>query len=309
VGRNDNILWWPHLCKRKRHKRRRTFCYTKRGGTAQTGALTFATSTLALNGQTHGVAITNSGSTFTFTPTLSGTLSVAGGGTGQTSFTSSQLLYGNGTNGLTSVGTTTFTPSGEFTTTGTIGAFVGGANSTLALAANGVGFTKIAQIAGNSVLVNNTSGTGNVTAIATSTFFGTGTGGQVLSWNNGVPNWVATTTFSSGLAFANGNVTNTGVTSNVAGTVLAYRAQRGGDHQQHRTSFSRTNGWWHGANGRDHYRNLFRYEPSFERYKLRRGIHLCSGLDGNSRRGPFELKRRAGGYKRYECHGNYFAQT
>src|SRR6185295_10606213 len=48
-------------------------------------------------------------------------------------FTASQLLYGNGTNALSSVATTTFTPSNEFTVGGTIGAFVGGANSTLAL--------------------------------------------------------------------------------------------------------------------------------------------------------------------------------
>ena len=64
------------------------------GGTAQTGAITFATTTLTLNGQTHGIAITNSGAAFTFTPTLSGLLGVGGGGTGLSSIASSSLLIG-----------------------------------------------------------------------------------------------------------------------------------------------------------------------------------------------------------------------
>lgn len=45
-----------------------------------------------------------------------------------------------------------------------------------------------------------------------------GTNGQILGWLGGVPTWTATTTFSSGLTYSNGNVTNTGVTSIVAGT-------------------------------------------------------------------------------------------
>ena len=40
-----------------------------------------------------------------------------------------------------------------------------------------------------------------------------GTAGTILASSAGIPSWVATTTFSSGLAYANGNVTNTGVTS------------------------------------------------------------------------------------------------
>lgn len=35
-----------------------------------------------------------------------------------------------------------------------------------------------------------------------------GTAGQVLAWLNGAPNWAATTTFSGGLTYLNGNVTN-----------------------------------------------------------------------------------------------------
>jgi hypothetical protein len=64
-------------------------------GSAQAGAITFATSTATANGQTHGIAITNTAGAFTFTPTISGTLSVAGGGTGST--TLSGILKGNGT--------------------------------------------------------------------------------------------------------------------------------------------------------------------------------------------------------------------
>ncbi|HRH24063.1 MAG TPA: helix-turn-helix domain-containing protein, partial [Candidatus Paceibacterota bacterium] len=144
------------------------------GGVAQTGAITFATSSATNNGVTIGLNITNTGGAFTFTPSRSGTLTVAGGGTGVGTFTSGQLLYGNGTNALSSVATTTFTPSGEFTTTGTIGALIGGSNSTISLATNGVALTKLAQIAANTILGNATGATGNVTAIATSTLFGTG---------------------------------------------------------------------------------------------------------------------------------------
>lgn len=55
-------------------------------GTAQTGAITFATSSASSNGQTHGLNITNTSGAFTFTPTLSGVLTEAGGGTGSTTF-------------------------------------------------------------------------------------------------------------------------------------------------------------------------------------------------------------------------------
>ncbi|TSD04842.1 MAG: hypothetical protein Greene07147_896, partial [Parcubacteria group bacterium Greene0714_7] len=46
------------------------------------------------------------------------------------------------------------------------------------------------------------NGTG---ALATTT---SGTNGQVLAYLNSIPTWVATTTFSSGLAYSAGNVTN-----------------------------------------------------------------------------------------------------
>lgn len=62
------------------------------------------------------------------------------------------------------------------------------------------------------------------TSQATSTLYGTGTGGQLLTWNNGVPQWVASTTYANGTgistAFATGQltITNTGVISLGNGT-------------------------------------------------------------------------------------------
>ena len=44
---------------------------------------------------------------------------------------------------------------------------------------------------------------------ATSTLFGTGTAGHILAWLSGVPTWAATTTYSGGLTYSAGNVTNT----------------------------------------------------------------------------------------------------
>lgn len=54
-----------------------------------------------------------------------------------------------------------------------------------------------------------------------------GTAGQILmSTSNGV-NWVASTTFSSGLTYSNGNVTNTGVKSIIAGTNITISGATG----------------------------------------------------------------------------------
>jgi hypothetical protein len=71
------------------------------GGTAQTGAITFGTTTNTTNGVTSKLNIINSGGTFTFGSDQSGTLTVAGGGTGATSLTG--LLQGNGTSAFTAV--------------------------------------------------------------------------------------------------------------------------------------------------------------------------------------------------------------
>lgn len=67
-----------------------------------------------------------------------------------------------------------------------------------------------------------TSGSNGTLGVTTN-----GTGGFVLSMANGIPTWVATTTFSGGLTYANGNVTNSGVTSIIAGSNIAVSGATG----------------------------------------------------------------------------------
>lgn len=73
----------------------------------------------------------------------------------------------------------------------------------------GNGGTGWAAVQAGTLLYGNGSG-----ALATTT---QGTAGQVLSFLNGVPTWTATTTFSTGLSYSDGIVTNAGVTS-ITGT-------------------------------------------------------------------------------------------
>ena len=93
------------------------------------------------------------------------------------------------------------------------------ATSTLATISGTLALTQLANQAANTLLANGTGGSAAPTAIATSSIFGTGIGGQVLAWNNGMPQWIASTTYANGAgistAFANGQltITNTGVTS------------------------------------------------------------------------------------------------
>jgi hypothetical protein len=166
-------------------------------------------STVPTLGSLSGVVGANNGSLYSVsTSTLNiggtatnvtGTVAVANGGTGQPSFTSGNLLYGAGNGAVQSVSTSSESLSGAFSYSGSLGALVGGTNGTLSLATNGVTLTNLSQIAGNSILGNATGATGNITAISTSTLFGTGTGGQVLAWNNGVPQWVATSSINNGV--------------------------------------------------------------------------------------------------------------
>jgi hypothetical protein len=70
-------------------------------GQSQNGpAVTLASSTNTVNGLTSALTITGAENTLTFAPAISGTLTVAGGGTGST--TLSGLLKGNGTGALLS---------------------------------------------------------------------------------------------------------------------------------------------------------------------------------------------------------------
>lgn len=69
------------------------------GQTQTGGTQTLATSTSAYAGLTSAITIVGSGNTQTFTPSLSGTLTVAGGGTGAATLTG--LVVGNGTSAMT----------------------------------------------------------------------------------------------------------------------------------------------------------------------------------------------------------------
>src|SRR6185436_16890100 len=89
-----------------------------------------------------------------------GTLAVSRGGTGQNTFTSSQLLYGNGTNALSSVATTTLAFSGPFG--GSVsGALVGGSNATITY----TGLATTSQPSSSNLLVSN--GSAGVYGVAT----------------------------------------------------------------------------------------------------------------------------------------------
>ena len=73
----------------------------------------------------------------------------------------------NGT--LYATGTSTPSLAGEFTYSGTLGQFIGGSSGSLSLTTNGTALTKLAQIAANTILGNNTGAVGNVVSFATST--------------------------------------------------------------------------------------------------------------------------------------------
>jgi hypothetical protein len=138
----------------------------------------------------------------------------------------SQILYGTSASGVASVATTSLTANNGLSVTGTLGALIGGSNSTIGLAA----------IAANSILANQTGGSAVPTALSTSSLgialgdttgtlpttrggtnittyttgdtlyasatnvlskLAAGSGGQVLAMVNGIPGWVATTTLST----------------------------------------------------------------------------------------------------------------
>lgn len=128
-------------------------------------------------------------------------LTVANGGTGQTSFTASQLLYGNGTAAFSSVGTTTVTAGNGLTGSITV-INSGGATNSLGLA----------SIAANSVLANKTSASAVPSAVATSSLFSGGPGVTIgTGYLQQVQNrcftyatstaWAGTTTLPLGVAY------------------------------------------------------------------------------------------------------------
>ncbi len=130
----------------------------------------------------------------------------------------------------TSIGTLTSAPSlGTVATslTGFLKATAGSLSTALIdLASNITGILPVpnggtgwAAIASGAIPFGNGSG-----AVSTTT---AGSAGQVLALLGGIPTWTSTTTFSGGLSYSNGNVTNTGVTSNIAGTGISVSGAAG----------------------------------------------------------------------------------
>lgn len=72
-------------------------------------------------------------------------------------------------NVLYATATSTSSLGSEFSYSGTLGQFISGVSGSLTLSTNGTALTKLAQVAANTVLGNNTGATGNVVAFATST--------------------------------------------------------------------------------------------------------------------------------------------
>jgi hypothetical protein len=191
-------------------------CASSGAGTGG-GSVTSVAQTVPAFLSISGSPITTTG---TLAITLSGTaLPVSSGGTGQITFTSGQLLYGNGTNALSSVATSSISVgTGISVTSGTLGSQIGGTNVTLGIANNALTLAQLPQIAAGFILGNNTGATANVTSFATSSLFGTGSGGQVLAWNNGVPQWVATSSINNGVTAVTGTwpiISSGGATPNI----------------------------------------------------------------------------------------------
>lgn len=225
-------------------------------GQLQVGpAVTLATSSTAFNGLTASTTITASGNTITYTNTLAGTLGSGGGGTGFSTYATGDTLYASGTNTLSklSAGTGGFVLSMQngvptWVATSSIN------NGVITIGPTGQTITANVNLATSSVAFNGLTASTTITcSTPTCTFANTlagklnpggggtglttyttgdliyasntnvltqrgiGTGGFILASSGGLPTWVATTTFSSGLLYSAGNVTNTGVLSVSAG--------------------------------------------------------------------------------------------
>ena len=163
---------------------------------------------------TDSANLTFDGTTLTAnTLALSTDLSVANGGTGASTFTSSQLLYGAGTGALQSVATTTLSLGTGLSYSGTLGSLVGGAAGTLSL--SGVLPSSLSLTKGN-FIVGDDAGT----AQATSTIFisstgNVGIGTSTPAFKLSVTNAVSTAQTS--IAYDDSNATNflTGATGDL----------------------------------------------------------------------------------------------
>lgn len=149
---------------------------------------------------------------------------------GQSKVNGNTLIMGGGQAGYTAASSfAVFTGSGNNTDTGT-SRFAIDATGNVTIASLGTGlvkstsgvlanaaYTDFPTMAAGTFLANGTGGTAAPTAVATSSIFGIGTAGQIVAWNNGVPQYVATTTFSSPLLYSAGNVTCQVASGSLAG--------------------------------------------------------------------------------------------
>ncbi|MFZ2907697.1 MAG: hypothetical protein WA014_00940, partial [Minisyncoccia bacterium] len=141
-------------------------------GSAQTGALTFATSSASFNGLTQGVTITNTAGAFTFAPTLSGTLD-------NTGLTNSSISFATGSSGsdinwtsspVSLGGTATLNvPSSSLTARGLL------TSADFTTFNNKVSSTSLDTSAELASLVTDETGTGSLVFSASPTFTGVAT--------------------------------------------------------------------------------------------------------------------------------------
>ncbi len=157
------------------------------------------------------------------------------GGTGWQALTANTILLGNGKNRLA---TTTAGTNGQYlvllnqvptwATASSTSAVTSVTASWPVVSSNGttpnITWSNVA-IATSSVPSSGTIAAWNSSyqlyGAATSTLFGTGTGGQLLTWANGVPTWTATSTYTAPLSF-NAGTNVVSITAGSAGQVLAY---------------------------------------------------------------------------------------
>lgn len=180
--------------------------------TSNGGAGVYGTATSSIGA---GTGLTFSGTAGAQVGGTNGTYSV---NTTQNITTLSNLSSGtvNSSSGvLYNTGTSTPTVTAPITYSGTLGQFIGGVSGTFACTSASAGVTGCL------------TGTDFNTFTAKQNSLGTPTPGFVAAFVNGAWSGVATTTFSSGLAYAAGNVTNTGVLSTIAGSGISVSGATG----------------------------------------------------------------------------------
>jgi hypothetical protein len=189
-----------------------------RGDGSWAAAGTGSVTSVALSGGTTGLTVTGSPITTSGTITLAGTLAVANGGTGQTTYTNGQLLIGNTTGGT--LARTTLTAGSGVTITNGAG--------TITIAATGSG--TVTSVGGTGT-VNGLSLSGTVTTSGNLTLGGTLSSIANAALTNSSVTVSAGSGMSGGGAVALGSsitLTNAGVTSVTAGTGISVSASTGG---------------------------------------------------------------------------------